>query len=96
METKVFGDFLVVVLFSSPLPLLLNFARLETFHVFFAVVLSRDRRKKTTTTRGRGEDEGLRRGEEEEEEEGVLLTLVVTTDPGKCAQLDDYRRNQDG
>ena len=89
IETKYFGDFLVLVLFSSPLPLLLNFVRLETFQVFFAVVLTRHRQE-------RKKGKGARVAEEEErDEEGVVMTLIVTTDPNKCTHLEDYRKYKD-
>ena len=85
VETKFFGDFHVVVLFSTPLPLLLSYVRLESFHVYFAVVLTRHKGRKRNKEASVGG----------EEEEGVLMTLVVSTDPGRCAQLEEFRQNRD-
>ena len=86
IETKVFGDFLLLILFSSPLPLLLNFVRQDTFTVYFSILLTRERRKVALVEVGGG---GGERGDGYEE--GVLMTLIATADPGKCAQLEEYR-----
>ena len=57
--------------------------RQETFIVYFAIVLTRERRKVALVDGGDGEGDGY--------EQGVLMTLIATADPGLCTQLEEYR-----
>jgi len=78
VETKVLGDFIILLLFGSPLPPILSFIRLERFPVQFSFILHRDRRRFGSV-----------------DEEGVNITLLASTDPNNCGQLNEYKQQTD-